>query len=219
MKRITIFIFCILLIASTGFAKDFKTPIDRRGLDMNTIRNLMADGQLIIIDEKPNGVLEMVTGVIIINAPPDKVYKILTDFSKYTEYMPSTVGCEVTREDKNSKDIKYNIEFKFSVLKFRVSYTLNQTFIPNKEIRWSLISSEGNKLKDTYGAWQLFPLSGGGTVAFYSVYSDLKSMNVIIRKIFEAEPSMEISVNASSCVLVLKAVKQRVENSVKTEAN
>lgn len=219
MKRIAIFILLFSMIAATVYAKEFKTPIDRRGVDMSTLGNLMADGQILIIDEKPNGVLEMVTGGIIINAPPDKVYAVLTDYSKYTQYMPSTVGCEVTKEDKDSKDIKYDIEFKFSVLKFKVSYTLNQTFKKNKEIRWSLVSSEGNKLKDTYGAWQLFPLAGGGTAAFYSVYSDLKSMNIIIRKLFEAEPSMEISVNASSCVLVLKAVKNRVENPPTEKTN
>ena len=201
----------LLFLAAPIAAADFKTAIDRPGVDISTVRKLMEKGQVLIIDEKPGGGLELVTAGIIINAPPEKVYETLTQYDKYFEYMPSTVGCEVIKDDGNTKDVRYKIEFKFSVLGWKVEYVLRQTFVPNKEIRWHLVSSKDNKVKATHGAWQLFSAPGGKTAAFYSVYSDMKSISWVIRKTFEAEPSMELSVNASTCVMVLKAVKSRME--------
>jgi len=127
--------------------------------------------------------------------------------------MPSTEGVKVVKEENDYKDVQYNIAFKFSVLKFRVQYTLRHKFKKNREISWRLIKSKDGKLKSSYGAWQLFSAPNGKTAAFYSNQSDLKSISALLRAAFKAEPGMEVALNASSCLLVVKAVKRRLENS------
>ena len=211
MKRSIVFVLILLLFAGYCFAEQFQTAVDRSGIDINTIKNLMKTGQMLIIEEKPDGTLKMVTAGIVINEPPAKVYETLVQYDKYHEYMPSTVECRIVKDDGNTKDVFYKISFKFSVLKWEVEYTLRQTFVANKEIRWKLLESKGDKLKETDGAWQLFSLPGGKTAAFYSAYSDLKSISWVIRKALEADPSMELAVNASACVMVIKALKNRME--------
>lgn len=212
MKRLLIAVTVVLTFASLVLGADFTTPVDRVSADMSNIEKMMSKGQMLIVEEKPNGSLSMVTGGIIINATPEKVYEVLVAYDNYTQFMPSTTRCKVVSEQGDTKDVAFTIEFKFTILSWKVDYVLRHTFVPNKEIRWKLLSSKDNKLKDTIGAWQLFPLPGGKTAAFYSVYSDIKSISWAIKKAFESEPSMEISVNASSCVMVLKAIKMRVEN-------
>jgi uncharacterized membrane protein len=202
---------CILLFASNALAFDFTTPLDRAGMNPSSMRSLMKKGELLIIEEKPNGELEMVTAGIIIDAPVSEVYKTLVDFDKYHEFMPSTLSVKVVDDQGKTKDVQYHIQFKFSVLSFSAEYTLTQTFKKNKEIRWNLKHSKDGKLKATYGAWQLYTSPDGKTIAFYSTYSDMKSISWVVKKAFDAEPSMEISVNASSCVMILKALKNRLE--------
>ena len=211
--RKTVFVLLILAVfSSASGSSDFKTALDRPGVDINTVRKLMEKGQVLIIDEKPGGGLELVTAGILIDAPPNKVYDLLLQYDKYHEYMPSTAECKVVKDEGNTKDVYYRIEFKFSVLSWKVEYTLHQMYIPDKEIRWHLLDSKESKIKATHGAYQLFPAPGGKTAIFYSVFSDMKSISWLIKKTFEAEPSMELSVNASSCVMVLKALKSRVED-------
>lgn len=210
MKRILLCILIIFLTTTWSYAKEFQTVIDKPGIDQGTVRNLMANGQLIIIEEK-NGQLVMTTAGILINAPVDKVYATLIDFEKYPEFMPSTEGTKIIKEENGSKDVQYNIAFKFSLLKFKVQYTLRHTFVKNKSINWTLVKTKDGKLKSTYGSWQLFSAPGGQTAAFYSTQADLRSISSLLRAAFNAEPSMEIALAASSCVMVVKAVKSRIE--------
>jgi len=212
MKRTLVIAVIVLLLCGTAYAKPFKSAIQRPGVSISTLNHLMKKGQVLIIDEKPDGSLDLVTAGIIIDAPPAEVYKTLVQFDKYAEYMPSAAGVEVVGEKDGKKLVKYDIEFKFLVLKFAVQYTMKQSFVKNREITWELESSKDGKLKSAYGAWQLHPAPGGKTAAFYMSFTDLKSVSWALRKTFEAEPSMEVSVNASSCLMVLKAVKKRVED-------
>ena len=214
MRRSVVFlsIVAFILIATIAGARDFQTAIERPGIDMASVTKLMKKGELLIIEEKSDGSLDLVTSGIIINAPPEKVYEVILDYGKYPEYMPSTEEVTVLKEEGNIKHVQYRIKFKFSVLKYEVTYVLDMEHFPNKGTKWDLLESKDGKIKSTYGSWQLFPIEGGRTAAFYSVYSDIKNISWIIRKIFEAEPSMEISVNASSCVMVLKSLKNRVED-------
>jgi len=208
-----------VLIAALAFclsplmvdASDFKTAFERSRIDMKTVSRLMDKGQLVIIDEKPDGTLELVTAGIIIDAPIDKVWETIKDFEKYPEFMPSTAATKVLKEGKEGTDVRYKIAFKFSVLKWEVEYVLRHTFVDKKELTWTLVNSKNDKIKTTFGKWQLFPGSKKTTLAFYSAYSDIKSISWVIKTALEAEPSMEMAINSSSCVMVLKALKNWVE--------
>lgn len=212
MKKALVIVIVLMLFCPVANGKTFKTAVERPGVSVSTLNALMKKGQVLIIDENPDGGLELVTAGILIDAPPSKVYETLVQYDKYSEYMPSTAGVKVVGKKDGKELVQYNIEFKFLVLKFSVQYTMKQTYIKNKEIRWELDSSKDGKLKTSYGAWQLYSAPGNRTAAFYSVYADLKTISWALRKTFEAEPAMEVSVNASSCVMVLKAIKNRVED-------
>ena len=46
---------------------------------------------------------------------------------------------------------------------------------------------------------------------FYSTYTDLLSMGWIVASLLEEQPSMEMAIQASTAVMVVKSVKEAVE--------
>jgi len=211
IKRMLILLIFLGIAIGVARAAGPKTAVDRSGIDMDTLGKLMQTGQLLIVEEKPDGTLKMTTGGIVINAPTEKVYQTLIEFDKYYEFMPSTEDCKIVKDEGDRKDVYYRIKFEFSVLKWEVEYVLHQEFVTNSEMYWYLAQSKDNSLTEATGSWKLYPLPGGKTAAFYSSYSDIKNISWVIRKVLEADPSMELAVNTSACIMVLKAVKNRLE--------
>ena len=197
-------------VAGAGGQKRYSL-LDSSKLSQSAIKRLLSEGQLLLINEDEKGNLRLITGGILINKPPEDVYKVITDYEHYPEFMPSVVKAEVLfcSPDKRIQHIRYVVRFKFSILSYTVDYTLKMKVKPPRWMQWDYLEGD---LADAYGSWELIPLDGGRrTAAFYSVYSDIRSINWIVKKFVEATPGMEIAINASTCTLVLKSIKARAE--------
>lgn len=211
IKRILVLLIFLGIAVGVARAAGPKTAVDRSGIDMETLGKLMQTGQMLIVEEKPDGTLKSTTGGIVINAPTDKVYQTLIQFDKYYEFMPSTEDCKVVKDEGNRKDVYFRIKFEFSVLSWEVEYVLHQEFVTNSEMFWTLAQSKDNLITEATGSWKLYPLPGGKTAAFYSQYSNLRNISWVVKKVLDADPSMEVAINTSACIMVLKAVKNRLE--------
>ena len=166
-----------------------------------------------MVRENSAGKLQLVTGGILINRPAATVWKTVTDYNNYAKFMPSTAECQIVNDNGNQKDVRYKIKFKFVIFSFTVNYVLRTYFRPMEEITWNLLSCEDNKIRTTYGSWRFIPINGGTqTAAFYSVYSDITGVVPGLGSLIRKDPTMETAINASTVLLVLKAVRNRSEN-------
>ena len=171
---------------------------------------LLRDGPMIMTRESEDGRLQLVTSGILIDAPPEQVWAAITDYEHFSEFMPSTEGCRVLSREGNVSRVWFHIKFSFSVLSYAVRYTLRQHFEGTSGIWWEM---ESGDLNNAIGSWELIPLDGGRKcAAMYSVYSDIRSIGRLVRYFIDREPSMDVAINTSTCVLVLKAVRTRVES-------
>jgi len=218
MKRyIWIFAFILLCGVATSWVwgEDFnvRTVLDEPNINPDTLGKLTNAGELLIVKENSAGRLQLITSGILINQPPETVYKTIIDYANYSKFMPSTEECAVVAESGNVKDVKYKIKFKFLIFRFSVEYVMRTWLKPNTEVTWNLLSCEDNKIRKSYGSWRLIPISGGRqTAAFYSIYSDISNVVPGLGSVIQKDPSMEVAINSSTCILVLKAVKNRSEN-------
>lgn len=205
-------ILIITMLTSVATAKEKRySLLDTSKLPSTVMQQLLSEGQLLMVKEDAQGKLELITAGILINKSPQEVFDVIKDYEHYNEFMPSVVKTEVIYRSSDGKveHVKHHIKFKFSILSYTVVYTLKTQLEPPYELKWDLLEGD---IASTYGSWQLIPLEGGKrTAAFYSVYSDIRSINWIVRKFIEATPGMEVAINASTCVLVLKSVKARSE--------
>jgi len=103
-----------------------------------------------------------------INASPDVVLGVITDFPAYPTFLPEMDECEVLRveRDANGEPLAFEVRFVVRVIR-RLEYTLRLVRDENPAIRWSLVEGV---FKVNDGSWVLEPLDGGTvTQATYSI--------------------------------------------------
>ena len=199
------------LIISPAVASE-EMSVVRLQVKQDTIEKLLQEGEILIIKENPQGGrFKFITAGVLINAAPAEVWKTITDYNHYPEFVPDCEKASIAPGDaKNALFITFIVAFKFSVLKYHLNYTLREVYQRNKwRIDWTL--KEGD-LAEAIGAWELIPLEGGKkTAAFYSSYSDLRSLGYLVKNLLQDQPVMELAIASTSALLMARAVKARTE--------
>ncbi len=181
-----------------------------QGLDEGTLLQLGAYGPILLVEEKPQGDFPWVSAGVLIDAPADVVWEVITDFESYPDYIPQMQSAEVAlKKDKiTDVDMKLRVEFT-SLIGVNVSYSLRYLEMPPHRLIWQRTKGD---VKYTRGEWNLLPVEGGRrTLAFYSFSSDLRSMNAIVGYVLDKQPSLEVAIQSSTGLLAAQATKERAE--------
>jgi uncharacterized protein YndB with AHSA1/START domain len=117
------------------------------------------------VSADPDGISGRVRAVIDIAAPPEHVWKVMTDCATARKLMTNLTSCRVLSGDqRNGWDVREhltrrNLVFPGMRIVFRSDYE------PHRRIRFKLVEGD---LKIQQGEWRLQPLAGGkGTRVFY----------------------------------------------------
>ena len=120
----------------------------------------------------------------------DKIFKVLTDFEHYSDFMDGVSAVKVLERDGNNVKAEYSLNI---IKKF--SYVMNHEIQEPNKISWSFIS--GDLFKKSDGAWTLKDLGDGSTEVTYTVDIDFKVMvpGMVSKKLVSSNlPSMLKSV-------------------------
>ena len=91
----------------------------------------------------------------------------------------------------------------------------DNVFDPPHGVKWTLAKGE---MKENTGSWEIYPVKEGATsIAFYTLYADLKSMGGLVKKIMMIQPALEISTQLTTCSLIVKSTRERVETGPSPE--
>jgi ribosome-associated toxin RatA of RatAB toxin-antitoxin module len=212
-RKATFAIVALLLLVTALPAQAIKySLLEGSTINPQDLAQLMRQGSMMITKETPAGKLDLITSGVVINAPPDQVLAAISDFERYPEFMPSTEEVKVLSTDGDTRRVYFHIKFAFSVLSYTVEYTLKQHMVPGRGYWWEL---ESGDLARAIGSWEVIPLEGGKkSAAIYSIYTDIRSIGKVVRYFIDKEPGMDVAINASTCLLVLKAVRSRVETGI-----
>ena len=102
------------------------------------------------------------TRSIVINAPPDKVFDVITDYEKYGQFLSEVKSVTTSNRQGNQVTLNYVVD-----LIKTVRYCIRVTEERPKKMSWTFI--EGEVMKDNKGSWVLEPEGEGKTRATYSV--------------------------------------------------
>ena len=134
----------------------------------------------------------------LMKASAENIYKVLTDYNSYGDYMDGVSKVEVIERNGNTVLAKYDINM---IKKF--SYVLKLEEVENKSITWSFV--EGDIFAHNNGSWVLNDLGDGTTEVEYSVDVDIKvkmmGSGMIVKKL----------VNTSLPAL-MKSVEKRAQD-------
>ncbi|HYV43952.1 MAG TPA: SRPBCC family protein [Myxococcaceae bacterium] len=134
---------------------------------------------------------------IVINAPPDKVFDVITAYEKYPEFMKEVKEIKTSNRKGNQVDVQYKVDLMKSI-----KYSLRMTEDRPSKVSWSFI--EGEFMKDNKGSWVLEPSGEGQTKATYTIEMALGPLipKTIVNAMVENQlPKM------------LEDMKRRVESS------
>ena len=135
---------------------------------------------------------------VTMDAPVENVYKVITDYESYADFMEGVSKVEVVERDGNKLVARYHI----NMIK-KLTYTLNLVETENKEVSWSF--NEGDLFSVNQGSWLLTDNGDGTTLVDYTVEVDLKKKMIgsgmIVKTLTEVQlPPM------------LKSVEERAKN-------
>lgn len=212
MRRIVVSLILVLALALPLAAVDTMkySLLDREQISSEVLSQMLKHGAMLMIKEKPGGALDLVTSGIVVNAPPHQVLAAIHDYGNFSQFMPSVEDVKVVSRDGDKTNVWFHIKFTFSVLSYTVKYTLTHHEAPGRGYWWELVDGD---LLTAIGSWEAIPLQGGKkTAVIYSNYTDIRSISKLVKFFIDKEPSMEAAINASTCLLVLKALRDRVES-------
>ncbi len=98
----------------------------------------------------------------VFSCSPLELFKIVTDYSKYPEFLQEVKSCEVLRTEGSRKLVEYQV----SVMK-NFKYNLWMTEVEPSGVNWEFAS--GDLFKTSLGSWKLQDEPGGKCRATYSV--------------------------------------------------
>ncbi len=125
------------------------------------------------------------------NASIDKVFKVLSDYSSYPDFMDGVKSVDILETNGDTSKVQYNINI---IKKFQ--YVLNCTAVENKSVSWSFDS--GDLFASNNGVWDLTDNGDGTTTVDYKIDIDFKVKvpGMISKKLVSSNlPSMMKSVH------------------------
>lgn len=107
-------------------------------------------------------------GYILINAPPEDIWKVILDYDSYAGFYPNVHTAKLTKKEGDH----YYVHFVLDVVGvLKIKYNVDHTYIPaDNRLTWKMDQSKKNDFKETTGFWQIWPRPGGKSLVCYSVY-------------------------------------------------
>jgi ribosome-associated toxin RatA of RatAB toxin-antitoxin module len=137
------------------------------------------------------------TRTIVINAPVEKVFDVITQYERYPEFLPEVKEIRASNRQGNTVELHYKVD----VVK-TVRYSIRVTEERPRRMAWSFI--QGEVMKDNKGSWVLEPEGEGKTRATYTVEMALGAL---------VPKSIVNALVDSSLPKMLDAFKRRAEGA------
>lgn len=192
----------IMFIASVILSSTFLVS----GTSTDSLSRLLKGGPVARVDNRSNGKFGGITSIVDIDAPPELVWKILTDFSKYDEFMPRV---EEVEEKCTPNRARCTLQVKIDTPIISTAYVSENTLNKAKwEVKAKIVSGD---VKNSTFAWKLRPLANGRTRVTYS--GSIRNFSGIIRSMDDEQQTITIGVNMASFISTLNALKARCKKA------
>jgi coenzyme Q-binding protein COQ10 len=110
----------------------------------------------------------MVEALVLIDAPAETIWKIMTDCPGAPTFIPGLKDCRILSSGENWEIIRHEVKWVWFLP--RISYVFRAEYQINRQI--DFVKIEGD-LREMKGSWRLLPLDDSGqTIVRYEVYLD-----------------------------------------------
>ena len=163
LRAIVVCALAVLVLAPGASARPDKEEMAKLEKGEILVRDASVKG--------PDGVQRLRgQAVALIDAPPEAVWRVITDHPHFPEFMPGVVHCEIVEDTGTARLVAYGVKVKWMSISYhlRLRYD-HDTF----HVEYALDPSFPHDVSDAQGTWDLRPLDDGKrTRVVYSVYLD-----------------------------------------------
>lgn len=150
---------CSLLPLARGGASLAFEPVKIAGID---------SGAVVRLSEEKDGRRIFHVGRMVINASPEDVFGVLTDYDRAGKLFTNLKDCKVTSKEDNVKNVFFSVRGIANIWNFDYALAVKETF--PRLIEWHRISGA---FKANEGYWKLEPMEQGRkTMVTYAKFVD-----------------------------------------------
>jgi ribosome-associated toxin RatA of RatAB toxin-antitoxin module len=160
-------------------------------------------GELALIESHPNGRLRQITVMTVVNAPPKVTYGVVAAPEHYPQFVPNMARSEVTRRQGDVAIVEWEMEVPLNNLEGTNLYRFHPAAIDIEAI-------SGDLPKGAW-RWEIHPAPRDRSVVVAHVYTDVRRVSWIMRKLIERNKSAEHAAVLSASTVFMKSLKVRAE--------
>lgn len=175
LRRIVLHVLIVfVLVQSSFFLPGIASPAPAAPLALSpSDRTLLGRGQIVFKTELPQAPGAPVgnggTAVALLQADPEEVWRILTDFAHYAGLFPRLKESEMMEQAGGRALVRFRVAVGPFSFRFFVTHIVSWA---ERRIRWQLDRSQSNDLfRDTWGYWQLDPAGSDSVLVTYAMGS------------------------------------------------
>lgn len=176
------------------------SPIDT-GFDIKSTLPLLQKGELGFIESSKTRP-KQVSLFTLVDAKPDEVWDVITDYEHYKEIFPSIIDCKIAKGEDN---IIY-VDYKLDAVLYSIKYRLKHIHNPKRSIEILVVSGD---LKSGEYRYDLYPYENR-TVLIYSIKASATDTSFILKKFINKQPTMDEAINISTAIITLNNIKDEI---------
>jgi ribosome-associated toxin RatA of RatAB toxin-antitoxin module len=167
---------------------------------------LLEKGQLVLVEQTKDDKFGTATGIVLINAAPEKVWQTLIKMEEFRNFMPKITTSEVLRRDKDELDVRFVVDVPGPDTDYTIRYTKDDA---RKTLSGKWLDGD---LKGSRWLWKVEPAPGGKTLLSQQV--SVKNFSSILASVEDEQQTMTVGVNVSSALAAGKGLKRKCEQPV-----
>ncbi len=213
MKKLFAAILLALSLFGVSLPIHAKNVLDEQ-LDQKTIKKMLEYGQLLdlIYDEK--GELTHRMCAVLVNAKPDIVWNVITDFENYDKFVPGMEPPVLKNKKKDEITVDFTLKIKI-VMGVNSTQEYSTRYVFRKPILYMYDPKDGSKEP---GFWKIVPVDNGTQTIlyYYDPAPDLTKMGALVAGVVKAKPEFALALQVSPISILLNQTKAYAEQKAKS---
>ncbi len=164
---------------------------------------LLSRGQLVLVEPGSDGRFGSATALVIVNAPPEKVWATLLKMEEFKDFMPKVITSDLLRREKDEMDFHFVIEVPGPDTDYNIRYTKDDA---KMTLTGSWVKGD---LKGSKWLWKVEALPEGKSLL--SQQLSLRNFSSLAASVEDEQQTITVGVNVSSGIAGVKALKRRCE--------
>jgi ribosome-associated toxin RatA of RatAB toxin-antitoxin module len=165
---------------------------------------LFGRGPVVLVEEDADGKFQRATAMIVIDAPPDRVFEVLRDMERYRQFMPKVIRSDVTPHPAGDG---FDVRLVYDIPGPDTDYTARMVVDPVKrEVRGTWLRDD---LRGSSWEWRVEAHGEGQSLLLHSLR--VKNFSPLLRQVEDDQQTVTLGVNVSSALVTVKALKRRSE--------